>query len=139
MHHFEARRQKGRTTVVRQMSRHAIRRTDRIGLLLLCDAWPESAAQVWETSHTFRHSCSVTIMDHKLFEELNEKIRAVIAQSPAADLEKNMRAMLAAMFNRLDLVTREEFDAQREVLARTREKVTQLEARLAELESRDRS
>jgi hypothetical protein len=44
--------------------------------------------------------------------------------------------MLAAMFARLDLVTREEFDVQRQVLMRTREKLAGLEARLAELESR---
>ena len=75
-------------------------------------------------------------MDHKLLDEINEKIRKVMAQSPAADLEKNMRAMLAALFSRLDLVTREEFDVQRQVLARTREKITQLEAKLAELESK---
>jgi hypothetical protein len=75
-------------------------------------------------------------MDQKLLDEINEKIRSVMAQSPAADLEKNMRAMLAAMFARLDLVTREEFDVQRQVLMRTREKLAGLEARLAELESR---
>jgi ubiquinone biosynthesis accessory factor UbiK len=75
-------------------------------------------------------------MDHKLLDEINEKIRTVMAQSPAADLEKNMRAMLAALLGRLDLVTREEFDVQRQVLARAREKITQLEARLAELEAK---
>jgi len=75
-------------------------------------------------------------MEQKLLDEINEKIRSVMAQSPAADLEKNLRAMLTALFGRLDLVTREEFDVQREVLARTREKLTRLEARLAELESR---
>ncbi len=75
-------------------------------------------------------------MDQKLLDEINEKIRSVMAQSPAADLEKNIRAMLAAMFARLDLVTREEFDVQHQVLLRTREKLTQLEARLAELENR---
>lgn len=73
-------------------------------------------------------------MDQKLLDEINEKIRSVMAQSPAADLEKNMRAMLTAMFSRLDLVTREEFDVQRQVLARAREKLTRLETRLAELE-----
>lgn len=75
-------------------------------------------------------------MDHKLLEEINEKVRTVMAQSPAADLEKNMRAMLGALFTRLDLVTREEFDVQRQVLARTREKITQLEAKLAALEAK---
>ena len=65
-------------------------------------------------------------------------MRAVLAQSPAADIEKNMRAMLAGFFSRLDLVTREEFDVQREVLARTRQKLAELEARVAELEARNK-
>jgi BMFP domain-containing protein YqiC len=75
-------------------------------------------------------------MNQKLLDEINEKIRAVMAQSPAADLEKNMRAMLTAMFARFDLVTREEFDVQRQVLARTREKLNLLETRLAEFEKK---
>jgi BMFP domain-containing protein YqiC len=73
-------------------------------------------------------------MDSRLFNEINERLRTVFEHSPAADLEKNLRALLASFFGRLDLVTREEFDVQREVLARTREKLTQLEARVAELE-----
>jgi len=77
--------------------------------------------------------------NQRLFEEINERIRTVLAQSPAADIEKNMRAMLTAFFGRLDLVTREEFDVQREVLARTRQKLTELEARVAELERKNRS
>lgn len=75
-------------------------------------------------------------MDRKLFDEVDEKIKRVIAQSPAADLEKNLRALLTALFSRLDLVTREEFDVQREVLARTREKLVELESKLAELQKR---
>lgn len=74
--------------------------------------------------------------DQKLLDEINEKVKAILAQSPAADIEKNLRAMLTALFSRLDLVTREEFDVQRQVLVRTREKLAQLEARLAELEAR---
>lgn len=74
------------------------------------------------------------MQNQKIFEEINERVRAVLAQSPAADIEKNMRAMLASLFSRLDLVTREEFDVQREVLARTRQKLEDLEARVAELE-----
>ena len=72
--------------------------------------------------------------DQKLLDEINDKVKAILAQSPAADIEKNMRAMLTALFSRLDLVTREEFDVQSQVLARTREKLAQLEAKLAELE-----
>ena len=75
-------------------------------------------------------------MEQKLLDEINEKIRSVMAQSPAADIEKNLRAMLTALFSRLDLVTREEFDVQRQVLLRTREKLTRLEAKLAEFEKK---
>ena len=74
--------------------------------------------------------------NQKILDEINERIRAVLAQSPAADLEKNLRALLVSAFSRLDLVTREEFDVQREVLARTREKLAALEARIAEHESK---
>jgi BMFP domain-containing protein YqiC len=71
-----------------------------------------------------------------LFEEIDRRMREILAHSPAADLEKNLRALLASAFARLDLVTREEFDVQREVLARTRAKLEALEAKLAELEQR---
>jgi BMFP domain-containing protein YqiC len=55
---------------------------------------------------------------------------------PARDVEKNARALFSSALARLDLVTREEFDVQAKVLARTREKLAGLEARLAELEQR---
>ena len=74
-------------------------------------------------------------MDQKLLDEINEKLRAMLAQSPAADIEKNLRAMLAAWFTRLDLVSREEFDIQREVLARARSRLDELERKVAELEA----
>ena len=74
-------------------------------------------------------------MDQKLLDEINDRVRAVLAQGPAADLEKNLRAMLAGVFARLDLVTREEFDIQREVLARTRVKLVELEKKVADMES----
>lgn len=78
----------------------------------------------------------MTMPDQKLLDEINEKVKSILAQSPAADIEKNMRAMLTALFSRLDLVTREEFDVQSQVLARTREKLAQFEVKLAELEAR---
>ena len=73
---------------------------------------------------------------HTPFEELSAKFSELIAQTPARDLEKNARALLASFFTRLDLVTREEFDVQREVLARARERLVALESRVAELESK---
>ena len=77
-------------------------------------------------------------MNQRLLDELNDRLKALLAHSPAADLEKNLKAMTASFFSRLDLVTREEFDVQREVLARTRAKLQELEAKLAELEKRDK-
>ena len=76
------------------------------------------------------------MVNQKLLDELGAKIREVMADSPARDIEKNLRAILTAAFAHLDLVTREEFDIQSEVLRRAREKLAQLEARLAELEQR---
>ncbi len=68
--------------------------------------------------------------------ELQDKVHQVLQQSPAKDLEKNMRAMLNQGFAKLDLLTREEFDVQVDVLARTRARLEALEARVAELEAK---
>ena len=70
--------------------------------------------------------------------DLQEKISKVLQQSPAKDLEKNMKAMLNQGFAKLDLLTREEFEVQVQVLARTRAKIEALEARVAELEARQK-
>ena len=72
----------------------------------------------------------------RFFDELNTRVSELIAASPAKDIEKNLRVLMSSFFSRLDLVTREEFDVQVKVLARTREKLTALEARVAELERR---
>jgi BMFP domain-containing protein YqiC len=53
-----------------------------------------------------------------------------------SEIERNFRSLLSSAFERLDLVTREEFDVQRKVLERTREKLTALEAELLQLEER---
>lgn len=74
-------------------------------------------------------------MNQKLLDEFNEKLKAVLAQSPAADLERNLRAMLGSALTRLDLVSREEFDIQREVLTRTRARLAELEKQVAALEA----
>jgi len=74
-------------------------------------------------------------MNQKLLDEINEKVRAVLAQGPVADVEKNLRALLSGLFSRLDLVTREEFDVQREVLLRTRARLAELEKKVATLET----
>jgi hypothetical protein len=69
-------------------------------------------------------------------EQLAQKLGEVFRQSPARDLEQNLKAGLSGWLSKLDLVTREEFDVQAEVLSRTREKLSQLETRLKELEAR---
>ncbi len=74
------------------------------------------------------------MLDPKMFEDFTQRVSGLIANSPAADIEKNVRSMMSSFFNKLDLVTREEFDTQANVLARTRQLVDQLTARLDELE-----
>jgi BMFP domain-containing protein YqiC len=76
------------------------------------------------------------MLSQKLFDEISNKISETIAASPAKDLEKNVKAMMAATFSRMDLVTREEFDIQQEVLAQTRAQLSVLESRLTQLEAR---
>lgn len=74
------------------------------------------------------------MFDPKVFEDISSKISAMIAASPAKDVEKNVRALMTGFFSKMDLVTREEFDVQAQVLARTREKLQALEARVEALE-----
>ncbi len=73
-------------------------------------------------------------MDNKVIEEINRRVDELIASTPVEDVQKNLRALLSSWFSRLDLVTREEFDVQQAVLQRTREKLSKMEARVAELE-----
>ncbi|WP_263771730.1 accessory factor UbiK family protein [Propionivibrio soli] len=79
------------------------------------------------------------MLDPKIFEEFSARLGAIIAASPAADIEKNARALLSSFFTKLDLVSREEFDIQAQVLQRTREKLKDLEARVTALESRNQN
>ena len=74
------------------------------------------------------------MMNTRLIDDISERINAFLRNTPAADVQKNLKAALTQAFTRMDLVTREEFDIQSQVLARTREKLTQLEARVADLE-----
>ena len=75
------------------------------------------------------------MLDPKVFEEFSNRLSTLIAASPAADIEKNARALMSGFFARLDLVTREEFDIQAQVLQRTREMLKALEERVARLEN----
>jgi hypothetical protein len=69
-----------------------------------------------------------------VLDDLSRKIREMASSGPAADAEKNLRALLQGAFTKLELVNREEFDVQADLLRRTREKLTQLESRLNEFE-----
>ena len=75
-------------------------------------------------------------MNERFLGDLSAKLAELARNNPAKDLEKNVRGLLSSAFARLDLVSREEYDAQALVLARAREQLTKLEARVAELEVR---
>ena len=74
------------------------------------------------------------MLDPKMLEDFGAKMSALLANTPARDIEKNAKPMLSGFFGKLDLVTREEFDVQAQVLPRTREKLQALEARVDALE-----
>lgn len=74
-------------------------------------------------------------MKNTVIDDMAARVRNLLAQGPAADLEKNLRALMGSTLERLDLVTREEYDVQRQVLLRTREKLAMLEARVRQLEA----
>lgn len=74
------------------------------------------------------------MLDPKVFEDIAGKLGALMATGPARDFEKNAKAVLAGFFAKLDLVTREEFDVQAELLARARERLAALESRVEALE-----
>ena len=76
------------------------------------------------------------MIDKRFFDDLNERISEAFRNSPAQDIEKNLKAMLAAGFSRLDLVLREDFEVQQKLLERAQTKLAELEARIAELESK---
>ena len=71
----------------------------------------------------------------RIFDDIGAKLAELAASSPAKDIEKNVKALLGTAFGRLDLVTREEFDVQREMLAHARHKLIELEERVAVLEA----
>ncbi len=74
------------------------------------------------------------LLNQKLVDDISEKISQTLNQGPVKDLEHNLRALLQSMLQKLDIVTREEFDVQQEVLLRTREQLAALETRVADLE-----
>lgn len=78
------------------------------------------------------------MLNAKIIDEIASKISQMLASTPAADIEKNLNALLRGVFTKLELVTREEFDIQTQVLQRTREQLDALEKRLAEIEAKQK-
>lgn len=76
------------------------------------------------------------MLNSRTLDEIAARIGKALEGSPAKDIEKNVKAMLTSGLARLDLVTRQEFDVQAEVLRRTRDKLERLEALVAELEAK---
>lgn len=76
------------------------------------------------------------MIDPKFLEELRRRVEGVMRDSPVQDIERNLRAVLAGWFDRLDLVLREDFEVQKKLLERAQARLAELEARVAELEAR---
>jgi len=69
-------------------------------------------------------------------QEISNKIRQVVENSPINDIENNINALLQGAFTKMGLVNREEFDVQTQVLKRTRLKLEALEKKLSDLNSK---
>ncbi len=121
-HSHETSRNRG-TAMERRVSRPALGWCHYMGDLDIDRAVLESSDSVRQT-----------MSGPKFFEDLQQRIAELVAQSPAKDVERNVKAMMSSAFTRMDLVTREEFDVQAKVLARTRERLEQLEQRVTDLE-----
>lgn len=79
------------------------------------------------------------MIDPKKIEQIATQLQSALPKGVreiGADIDKKMRAILQSQLGKLDLVNREEFDVQTQVLLRTREKLSQMEKRLTELETR---
>lgn len=72
----------------------------------------------------------------QFFEDMQARVSQAMESSPAKDIEKNVKSMMTQGFQKMDLVTREEFDIQMQILAKTRAKVDLLETQLAALEAK---
>jgi BMFP domain-containing protein YqiC len=71
-----------------------------------------------------------------LLDELSARLKTIVTTNPAHNIEENIRALLSSTFTRLNLVTRDEFDAQSAVLAHTRARFEALEKQVAMLEQK---
>ncbi|NOS95787.1 MAG: accessory factor UbiK family protein [Methylotenera sp.] len=78
------------------------------------------------------------MLDSHKIKEISNKIKEIAKNSPLANVDKNINALLKGMFTKMELVSREEFDVQAEVLRNTRQKLELLEAKLAEIETKQK-
>ena len=76
------------------------------------------------------------MLNKEKLQNLSNKIRNVIKDSPINDIEDNINALLKSTFTKMDLINREEFDIQTEVLKKTRAKLEALEVKITDLESK---
>lgn len=75
------------------------------------------------------------MIDASKIEELSNKIKEIVASSPLADVDKNIHALIKGALTKMELITREEFDVQTEVLRHAREQLIKLETKLEALEA----
>jgi ubiquinone biosynthesis accessory factor UbiK len=114
-----------------------IRNTPQFGAMELRHAI-DAIARLLHYAHHLKDWLAF-MFDTKILDELAQRIGEAVRASPAKDVEKNLRALLGSLFVKLDLVTRDEFEVQAQVLLRTREKLEQLEARVAALDGSSKS
>ena len=74
------------------------------------------------------------MLNSQILNDLSNKIKEIMNSSPLADMDKNINALIQGVFTKMELVSREEFDVQAEVLRKAREQLIKLEVKLAELE-----
>ena len=75
------------------------------------------------------------MLNSQVLNNLSIKIKEIVKSSPLEDMDKNIHALIQGAFTKMELVSREEFDVQTEVLRSAREKLKLCEEKLAELES----
>jgi hypothetical protein len=97
-------------------------------------AWSGTSHRTFDTLQALKDAKDM--IDPRTLEQIINTLRAALPQNLAQDAEKNLRAALLSVFERLDLVTREEFDVQSAVLSRTRAKLESLEKQVTELEQK---
>ena len=75
------------------------------------------------------------MFNSQVVNDLSSKINEIIKSSPLADIENNINALIRGVFTKMELVSREEFDVQTEVLRNAREQLAKMEVTLAQLET----